>query len=236
MTDYKKILLNRWEESNKQILLQKELERITNELNREPIKNKEPDSFTQVFSNQDIREIIMKNKLNMIRADKTLLRKRKDWKNTNNWVEIKLETVFYENPSVHPDFYFSMYLPNKEIEYLHLIPIKQLAVLRTNKELPNNLEDLLSIEQVSIKNENKFSFPIKKVKKLDIWYYWGDFWDIHRLMKVVNKFPGYKKINGFYEVKNYTTSCCGDFTYFNTKPYYSKILKEIENGGYYEEE
>ena len=40
MSNYKKILLKRWEESNKQLVLQKELERITNELNIDTIKKK----------------------------------------------------------------------------------------------------------------------------------------------------------------------------------------------------
>ncbi len=85
--DYKKTLLKRWVESEKQLSLQIEMEKITNELKKQITKKKklkvvkkkklkvvkkveEQDcSIEKVFGNRDIRNIIMKEKQKLIDAE-----------------------------------------------------------------------------------------------------------------------------------------------------------------------
>jgi hypothetical protein len=78
--DYKKVLLKRWEESEKQLSLQKELERVTNELKQKTTKKKkknlkivkkieETSSIEKVFGNSDIRNIIMKEKQKLLNEE-----------------------------------------------------------------------------------------------------------------------------------------------------------------------
>ena len=228
MTDYKKILLNRWEESNKQILLQKELERITNELNREPIKNKEPDSFTQVFSNQDIREIIMKKKKSLIDYDKFYALEYADWSPINTPVFVELvghhtgtQSIFNDKEGI--DISLQDIVSHKNIDYLTNPENNiMLGLFKTKKPLPPNLEKLCSISR------NGFYFKIQKVIQLGIGYYWGVYEDILMLKNIVNKFDGYKKLDDIYAITNEgyrIRPVNNNSSYYTMKPTYEKWYK-----------
>ena len=78
--DYKKTLLKRWVESEKQLSLQIEMEKITNELKKKITKKKkklkvvkkveeQSCSIEKVFCNRDIRNIIMKEKQKLLDAE-----------------------------------------------------------------------------------------------------------------------------------------------------------------------
>lgn len=81
--DYKKTLMKRWFETNKQLSLQKEMEKITNQLKEQITKKKkkkqlkvvgvyeepkeiEPCSIMKVFSDINIREQIMEHKQKLL--------------------------------------------------------------------------------------------------------------------------------------------------------------------------
>ena len=75
---FKKVLLERWEETNKQLSLQKEMEKITNTLLKKKKKKNliikkvvepkvvEPSPMELVFGNSDIREQIMEHKQKLL--------------------------------------------------------------------------------------------------------------------------------------------------------------------------
>ena len=78
--DYKKTLLKRWVESEKQLSLQIEMEKITNELKKQITKKKkklkvvkkveeQSCSIETVFGNRDIRNIIMEEKQKLLDAE-----------------------------------------------------------------------------------------------------------------------------------------------------------------------